>query len=219
MQMQKVKTGLSLATIVASMAVLLFHFFQLPPKIDPRPHIGIGNVLAEQAAKALGTGGRIILVAPDTATFRWPGPEVQLKALFSALRKRNLAVAVTNVIKLDPGRLVRVNADDFMNLLRKQSEADVVVSLLGPPLPNADQKARLPAKRPRVIAVCAGDMPKQINLSALFDDNLLHVAIVSRPAPAVGLPETDDPQTWFDHFYQVAASRTAVESLSLAPAP
>ncbi len=201
--MQKVKTGLSLAIILGSLGYVALHFFGPMPKIDPRPHIGIGNVLAEQAAKALGSGGRITLIAPDTSVFRWPGPEVQLKAFHRALAKAHLSVAITNRIKLDPARLVRVNADDFMNLLRKQSEADVIVSLLGPPLPTPEQKAKLPGKHARVIAVCAGDMPKQINLPGLFEDNLLHAAVISRPVPPLSPPQSDDPGVWFEHFYQV----------------
>jgi len=203
MQMQKAKTALSIAIIFVSLGYIAFYFFGPMPKVDPRPHIGIGNVLAEQAAQALGSGGKITLIAPDTSVFRWPGPEVQLKAFHRALAKANLTVALTNRVKLDPGRVVRVNAEDFLNLLRKQSEADVIVSLLGPPLPTAEQKAKLSGKHARVIAVCSGDMPKQVNLHALFEDNLLYTAIISRPAPPLSSPQSDDPGVWFKHLYQV----------------
>jgi hypothetical protein len=219
MQMQKVKAGVSLVTIIASLGFLLFRFFGPAPGIDARSHVGIGNVLAEQASKALGKGGHITLIAPDTTVFRWPGPEVQLKAFHRALRKANLAVSFTNLVKLDPGRLVHVNPEDFINVLRKQSDADVVVSLLGPPTPTAEQRGKLNSKHGRVIAVCAGDMPKQINLSALFDDGLLNAAIVSRPAPTIGSPETSDPKLWFDHFYEVVTSKSALESLWPSRAP
>lgn len=213
MQMRKVQTGLSLATIVLSLGFLLFRYFGPAPRIDARAHIGMGNVLAEQAAKSLGSGGHIVLVVPDTSVFRWPGPEAQLKAFHRALRKANVSVGMTNVVKLDPGRLVRVNAEDFFNWLHKLSEADVVVSLLGPPILTAEQRAKLAGRHARVIAVCAGEMPKQVNLPALFDDNLLHVAIVSRPVPSIGLPQTDDPKVWFDHFYEVASSKSALDAL------
>ena len=213
MRMQKVKTGLSLVTIIASLVFLGFRFFGPPPRIDARPHRGMGEVLAEQAVKALGDGGHIVLIAPDTTVFRWPGPEAQMKAFYRALHKANMTVSLTNLVKLDPGRLVHVNPDDFVNVLRKLSETDVVVSLLGPPTPNAEQRARLNGKHARVIAVCVGDMPKQINLSGLFDDGLLQAAIVSRPTPAIGLPQTNDPKLWFDHFYEFVASKGALESV------
>jgi hypothetical protein len=196
------KTILSIAVIIVSAGILFLRFVGLPPRIDARPHIGIGEALAEQAAKLVGSGGKITLIAPDNSVHRHPGAEVQLKIFFKALRRANLTVSATNLIKLDPLRLVRVPPDDFVNLLRKQSEADVIVSLLGPPIPTPEQKGRLPAKHGRVVAVCSGDMPRQVNLKSLFEDNLLHAAIVSRTSPAISLPPTDDPQLWFQHFYQ-----------------
>jgi hypothetical protein len=211
MPTQKVKTGVSLAIIIASLGFLAFHFFGPLPKIDPRPHIGIGNALAEQAAKALGGGGRIILIAPDTSVFRWPGAEVQLKTLHNAFRKAKLEVAATNTIKLDPGRLMRVNGEDFLNVLRKQSEADVIVSLLGPPVLTTEQKAKVPAKHARVVAVCTGEIPRQVNLSALMEENLVFAAIVSRLTPGLSPPQTDDPQAWFDHFYETVMAKNLAE--------
>jgi hypothetical protein len=211
MQKQKVKTGVSLAVIIGSLGFLVFHFFGPSPKIDPRPHIGIGNVLAEQAAKALGSGGRITLITPDTTAFRWPGPEVQLKTFHKALAKAKLAVAATNSVKLDPGRPMRINAEDFLNLLRKQSEADVIVTLLSPAAPTAEQRARIPAKHARVVAVCTGELPKQVNLPALLEENIVHIAIVSRPVPALSVPQTDDPAAWFDHFYETVSTKGLAE--------
>jgi hypothetical protein len=219
MQMQKVKAAVSLVIIFTSVAFLAFRFFGPLPKIDARAHVGIGNVLAEQAVSALGSGGRITLIAPDTSVYRHPGAEVQLKAFHRAIRKANLTVAATNSIKLDPLRLIRVSAEDFVNLLRKQSEGDVVVSLLGPPTPTAEQRAKLPVKHARVVAVCSGDMPRQINLPMLFEENLLYAAIVSRTTPALSPPQTDDPQAWCEHLYQVITARNSSELSSPAHVP
>src|ERR1044071_6854910 len=176
------KTTISLVVLIAAAAVLFFQLVGLPPKVDAPPHIGIGQNLAEQAAKALGHGGKIVLIAPDCSVFRYPGFEIQLKAFYGALRKARLNVAATNLIKLDPLYLVRVPSGDFANVLRKQSDADVVVSLLGPPILTAEQKSKLPPRHARVVAVCSGDLPRYVNLKGLFDDDLLHAAIVSRPA-------------------------------------
>jgi len=208
---QMLKTILSIVVIVACAGVLFFRFVGLPPRVDARPHIGIGEALAEQAVKLVGSGGKITLIAPDTSVHRHPGAEVQSKVFFKALRRANLTVSSTNLIKLDPLRLMRVPPDDFVNLLRKQSEADVVVSLLGPPIPTAEQKGKLPAKHGRVVAVCSGDMPHQINLKSLFDEHLLHAAIVSRTSPAISVPQTDDPQSWFQHFYQTITTANVNE--------
>jgi hypothetical protein len=75
-----------------------------------------------------------------------------------------------------------------LKLIRKQTDADLIVSLLGPPLPTAEEKAQLPAKRARVIALCTGDLPRQVNLKSLFEDNVLEAAIVSRRQWSRGSP-------------------------------
>lgn len=201
MQARKIKIVASILAIAAAGSILCFRYFKPPPKIEPRPHLAIGEALAAQTAKALGPGGRITLIAPDVAAFKHPGAEIQLKAFHEALRQTKLTVAATNWIKLNPLYLRRVPPGDFADLLRKQSDADVIVSLLGPPLLTAEQKARIGEKRPRVVAVCSGDLPLYFNLQALFADNLLHAAVISRRA-AGPAPQSDNLSQWFDHFFQ-----------------
>ena len=215
--MQKVKTTVSLLVIIAVLTFFAARYFGLPPKIETRPHIGMGRVLAEQAGRLAGVGGRIVLIAPDVNLFRYPGPEVQLKAFHEALRKANLSVAATNWVKLDPLRVIAAPPGDFASLLRRYGEADVIVSLMGPPNLSNEQRSKLPAKHARVVAVCSGDTPKQINLLPLFEDNLLHAAIISRPVPSAP-PQTDDPLQWFEHLYQVVTSKNLNELPSMTRA-
>lgn len=200
MRMRQIKIAVSLLLMAVAVALFGFRYYHSTPKIEEPPHLGIGEALAGQVTK-LGNGGRITLIAPDTAAGKFPGAEVQLRAFHRSLERANLKVAATNLVKLDPNRLVRVPPGDFVDILRKLTDADVVVSLLGPPVLNADQKARLGNGRPKIIAICAGDMPKQVNLKAIFADNLLQAAIVSRPSPGLALPASDGSADWFDHFF------------------
>jgi hypothetical protein len=201
MQARQIKIVVSLLAIAAAGGVLCFRYFKPPPEIEPQPHLAIGEALATQTAKAVGPGGRITLIAPDLVAFKHAGAEVQLQAFHQALRQAKLTVGATNWIKLNPLYLRRVPPGDFAELLRKQSDADVIVSLLGPPLLTAEQKARIGERRPRVVAVCSGDLPLHFNLNSLFADNLLHAAIISRRAPGPA-PQTDNLSQWFDHFFQ-----------------
>jgi hypothetical protein len=201
MQVRQIKIFVSLLVIFVAGLILFSHYFEPTPKVEARPHLAIGEALVEQTIKALGKGGRITLIAPDTAIARHPGAEVQLMAFHQGLRQAQLSVAATNRVKLDPLRPVRAPSGDFADILRKQLEGDVVVSLLGPPLLSQEQKARVGEKRPRVIAVCSGDMPRYVNLKALFEDNFLYAAIISRPAP--GTPaQSENLSQWFDHYFK-----------------
>jgi len=203
--------------MAACLAYLGTLFVHLRPPFDHREHIGIGTVLAEQAAKLAGGGGRIVLIVPDTTLFDYPGAEAQLKAFHSSLRQAKLQVSATYPVRLDPLRPPRAPAADLVDMLRKySSESDVVVSLLGPGVPSPDLKLRLPPRHARILALCSGEMPRQINLPALFDENLLHVAIVSRANPDFIRPTSDDPMVWFHHFYQVVSNRAALELLEPA---
>jgi hypothetical protein len=217
MQMQKVKIAVSLAVILGALGFLAAWLFLPRPKFEELPHIGMGETLASLAAKQLGNGGRIILIAPD-ASHLHPGTETQLQSLLRALRRANLAVAATNIIKRDPLRVVEVPSGDFANILQKRTENDVVISLLGPPNLTPEQKTRVPARRPKVIAVCAGNIPRRVNLRALFTENFLHAAIVSRETPPAGRPDSKEPRPWFDHFYRVVTAGNVAEIPRIAEA-
>ncbi len=189
--------------MVASAGLLFFSFHKAPPNVDARPQEGVGQVLEEEAAKLLGSGGRVTVITWDLSTSKNPTAEIQMKSFYQAVRKANLILASTNAIKLDPLRLIRVPSGDFLELLKKQSESDVIVSFLGPPVLSAEQRSKLGEKKSRVVALCSGGLPWQIDLKELFAQNLLQAAITSRPAPAPDPPQSSNPRDWFDHFYQV----------------
>src|SRR5688500_16774989 len=130
MQARQIKIVVSILAIAAAGGILGFRYFKPPPGIEPRPHLAIGEALAAQTVKAVGPGGRVTLIAPDLVAFKHAGAEVQLKAFHRALRQAKLGVTATNWIKLNPLYLRRVPPGDFADLLRKQTDGDVIVSLL-----------------------------------------------------------------------------------------
>ena len=91
--------------------------------------------------------------------------------------------------------------DRFLQIIRKHSEGDVIVSLLGPPILNDEQRGKLGENRPRIVAVCAGALPEQVNLRQLFDQHLLHAAVISRSE--VGPAAAGSPREAFNQFYQL----------------
>jgi hypothetical protein len=181
------------------------------PKYDPAPQEAAGAVLAEETVKLAGSAGRITVIARDTALFANPAADSLLKGFCATLKRGGRTVTATNLVKLDPLRLVRVPPGDFYELLRKQTDRDVVVSFLGPPLLAPEQKARLGEKSARIVAFCPGPLPRQVNLVELFEQNMLHVVVISRPHPPLTPPSSPGGRAWFDYLYQVITSANLAE--------
>jgi len=78
---------------------------------------------------------------------------------------------------------------------------------------TADQVAKLGAKRPKVVAVCSGDMPRQVDLRRRFEQKLVETVILSRRDAPTVLPASDSLQAWFDHFFVVASQANLAELL------
>lgn len=211
MQTEKTKTLLATVGILVALVMLYLGMAPRPPKMNRKAHQEFGKVLAEQAVKLLGSGGKVSIISRDTSLFENPVNDYQLEGLYEGLRKAKVTIVSTNFIKQDPERFPRVPPSDFAKVLRRSAEVDVVVSFLGPPVLPPEDRAGLTDKNARVIAVCSGGMPRRINLKELFTQNLLQAAIISRPNPEPGTPETDNPRSWFDRYYQVITPANAAE--------
>jgi hypothetical protein len=213
---KKLVGTVAVMVILAALGSLYLSLVGLPPRVDPRPHEALGEAMARETRKLLGSGGRIHLLRRDTALYPNPAADAQIRAFHGALRKAGVSVAATTVIKLDPNRLVSVSSGDFHKILKDSSESDVVASFLGPPVLTADHLAKLGARRPKVVAVCSGEMPRQVDLKLRFEQKVVETAILSRRDAPPGLPASDSPQAWFDHFFVVAGQENLAELLSPA---
>ena len=171
---------LAVAIIVAAWGGLHLWLNPGPPAVDHRAHEAAGEVLAAEAAKVLQPGARLVVIARAPKPFAVPASAAQLAGFQRALKKSGLSVTSLHEIKLDPLRRVAVPPGDFYDLLRTSRDSDVIVSFLGPPELEPAQFAKLGDRRPRVLAVCAGSLPAQMNLRQLFQRRLLVAAVVSR---------------------------------------
>jgi hypothetical protein len=215
MSSNTIKTVLSLL-IIAGCGALAYYAVRGPgPGFDAAPHQGIGKALAEQAL-ALNAGGKIVVLARDTATFAHPATSAQLRALAETLAQKGKTIAHTNLSKLDPLRLLRFPPNDFAELLRKLNDEDVVISLLGPPELNDSQLLRIAEKRPKILALCTGTLPDQLDLKKLFEEQLLHGAIVSRSALTNGYAASAVTQQTFDGLYAVIGTNNLSELTAYA---
>jgi hypothetical protein len=178
MKAQRVKVFVALLVIAGSAGYFYWKLNPMPDTPDLRIHSALGQRVASEAARLAG-GGKVILIAPDTTTFPNACADAQLKAFRTGLKSANVAVTATNLIKLDPLRPVRVEPGTFLAALRKTTEKDLVVSFMGPPIIPADQRRQAPPQPARVLAVCSGDLARQIPLSPIFASGLLEAAVIA----------------------------------------
>jgi hypothetical protein len=200
--------------LLAAWAVVFFSVCPLPPRFDAGPHRALGQVLGEETLKLRDSSSRLIVITRDTEGFKTPASTAQLEGFQRALQKGGAKITATHVLKVDPLRVVGVPSGDFLELLRKSADNDVIVSFLGPPTLSGDQLAKLGNKRPHVLAVCSGAMPEQIDLPKLFEQKLLHVAVVSRPDTPRVASGSGGGQGGFDRMFKLI---TALNLAELAP--
>ena len=205
MSHSKVKTIAATLTILGASVIIYLSRNPFAPGIESAPHEALGQVVAEEAVKLLGSGGRITLFVRDTATFPNPASDAQLKAFQQTLKKSGQKVTATQVFKINPIGLMTVPPGDFLEVIKKNNPADVIVSFLGPPALTDEQFAKLGEKRPKIVAVCSGEMPRRINLKQVFEEKLLHVAILNQKIPpSASTPPATTPRGVFEQWYWLA---------------
>jgi hypothetical protein len=190
----------AILTILASCVWIYFTQFKAT-QYNVGLHRRIGQVLAEQAFKALGSKGRIVSIAIDTK--EWPELKIQLEAFKAALNKfgqfeiREYELDTKDQPKYGLGS--GLSGRRYVRTVKKNDKADLFVSFVGAPKLTSEEVAELGNKPKLIVESRSGD-----NLYGLFQDKLVIAAVVSRfqfPAPAPEKPHT--PEEWFVKRYQV----------------
>jgi hypothetical protein len=191
-------------SVIAGAALAIYLELRIPtPPFQAEPHQALGQVAAEEALKLAPGQGRVVVFARDQKTFKSPAAAAQLAGFADALARAGRKIAATNLLAVDPLRIANVPPGGFLERLQRGAEGDVIVSFLGPPLLTDDQLRRLGQKRVNVVAVCSGDLPRQVDLRRLFEQKLLHAAIITRLAPLPKPVPGAAPRAWFDSLFQV----------------
>jgi hypothetical protein len=214
----------ALAGIVSLGACAAIHYAApggLPPRFEANPHAASGWVLAQQALSLLEPGGQITLITRDTTSFKNPALDIQRDSFAKTIRKAHAAIASVQALELDPLRPVEVPAGDFFELIRTAPAGSVIVSFMGPPLLTDAQRSQLKVIKPRIVAFCPGSIPDQVDLRVLFNQGLLHAAVVSRRNAGPTIVKPRHQLEWFNaSFLAVTATNLAVLSTgTIGPPP
>jgi len=182
----------------------------LSPEVERQPHQAAGWAMAKQALSLLKPGGQVMLITRDTAEFKSPATDVLLAGFKKELRKAGKSIDVVQTLQVDPLRPMEVPPGDFLEWIRKSPSGSVIVSFMGPPLLSEAQRKQLREIKPAIVAFCPGGFPDRINLRAVFDQGLLHAAIVSRRDSSSSAVKPRSTQAWFDqHFAVVTAANVS----------
>lgn len=190
------------AVCIGAAAFAFFALWNRPAKFDSAIHAEIGRTMAREALAVLPKGGRIVVIARDTATYVQPAMEASLQEIQKEAAKTGATVTV-KTIQLDPLRPVEVPPGDFYETIRRASSNDVILSLLGPPVLDPDQQAKLKGPKPKIIALCTGSLAAQADLAGLGRSGLLHAAVVNRAAKGTA---TNPTALHFDQLYTMLRS-------------
>jgi hypothetical protein len=173
-------TCAGLITAVA-LGALMASTTNWPPRLDHEPHEAAGRILAQEALRRRGPGGRLTVITRDASDFKQPAPDILFASFKRAVGRAGATVAAVHALEVDPLRLIEVPSGDFMELIGKAPSGSVIVSLMGPPLLTSEQRLELGQIRPKIVAFCPGSQPAQIDLRQVFAQGVLDVAIVNRP--------------------------------------
>jgi hypothetical protein len=194
---KKVINWLAGAVIVAAVVWLYLFFNPRPPAIDRPLHKRVGEVLAGEAIKLLEPDARLIVIARAKEPFQVPAAAAQLDAFQRTIEKAGKNVTTTRLLKVDPLRVTSVPPGDFFDLMRQAGS-------------NDEQLSRLAGKRPRILALCSGAMPLQVDLRKVFEQQLLRTAVISRTnAPAQSTASSAEAA--FDQMFQVVTPANVAE--------
>lgn len=201
-----------LIACVAALGTAVLSFVAVtdfPPTIDRTFHQSVGQAIALETLSRWKPGGTITAILRDTAEFKHPEADAQFAGFRSAIQKAGGTVDTVLTLQVDPLRPIAVPPGDFFELIRKGSSGSVLVSFMGPPELTSEQRAQLTDIKPTIVAFCPGRVADRARLRDLFDNGLLHLAIVDRtPAPtptaahAGKSPKNSRPLT-FEETYRI----------------
>ncbi len=200
MRNRKSIDALALGVCITAATVAALSIWHLPPRADVAVAEEIGRTMAREALGVLPKGGRVVVIARDIEVYEQPAMESSLEEFKSEVEKAGANVVI-RPIELDPLRPVEVPPGDFYEAIRRAKTNEVIVSFLGPPVLAPEQQEKLPAVKPKIIALCTGSLAAQTDLAALSRFGLLHAAIVNRARNAE--PKKTGAAVSFEQLYAV----------------
>lgn len=178
------------------------------PKFNVALHVGLGQTLAEETARALNSTGKVVLITLPAGAF--PELEVQMAQFKKVLAQHpGLTIKETYELETDDKRKFNFGAGlsgrRYVRLVNKNQSAAGFVSFVGAPELSEKELAEL-----KKVPVLIAESRSAGKLRPLFAQKAIHTAIVGRfeyPTPVKGTPTT--PQAWVEQRFQTVRPENA----------
>ena len=170
---------------------------------EAMPPYGVGQVLAEQATKALGDKGRVALVCMPMISV---GGRAELAGFLETLaRHKHVSLVATNLFKPSETAIGHLSFQQFTAVVNEDSNADMIVSFLGVTSFTDAQIATLPSPAPKLVVMdwSPGDVQRGMKAG------LVKAAVMSRRLTAVPSDHPKTPLQWFDRYFDLVTPESS----------
>lgn len=191
-----------LTTVLVIGFALVFVWRELHPNLPndvAQPCIGLGQVLAREAARELGgQGGHVVVIYMPTASAQ---SQATLESLKHALgQTRGITVGVKEFKTDEVGAMDMISFKQFAAVMNECADAKVIISFLGVNQPlTSIQIAQLPQPLSKLIVVRWNPAEAKRGLAS----GLVSAAVLSRVGSSLPAGHPETPIQWFDHYYQL----------------
>jgi hypothetical protein len=203
--------ALAIGTCALSVAIASWAtgWIAVTPRPDRTLHLRIGEALAQEALAHVGSGGRVVVFARDTAEFEQPAADLALRSFTAEMQKAGHPVTDLRLVAEDPLRPIHLPENDLFEVLRKSKQGDIVVSMMGPVLLAQDQRLALGTPKASVIAFCPGSSAEVLDPAQLISMGLLHGGVLA--ASSTGTPQQPAPiPATFETLYRRMGPMTPI---------
>ena len=192
--------GLILLIVVA---VLLIQRSQHPKPPDEQymPGYGIGQVLAEAAAKATHEQGRVVLACQPS---NLDSSVAEMEGFQKTLSKHSqLKLTATRTFKPEETSMGKLSFAQFAALVNENASVEVIVCMLGITSFTDAQIASLSQPCPKLVVVDWNPADVQRGLNA----GLIKAAVMTRELTSLPTDNPKTPREWFDRYYTVVSAQ------------
>lgn len=195
---------MKIAKIIGSVLVIVCALLWIQETLNPKPadeiampHAGVGQVLAEQAARAVDDKGRVALVYMESASVE---SQAQMDSFQRTLgQHKDIKIVATKTFKPTETRMGSITFQKFTEVVSEYSNAGVIVCCVGVTSLTDEQLATLQKTTPKLVVMNWNRGHVERGMRA----GLVQAAVSTRMLTSLPTDNPKTPLEWFDRYYNL----------------